>query len=96
MASVLEAELHTAFDYALTALELDQSGARSLEAYHAAASQMRYISNMLIDGQDPLLWSEACRQIQGALEGRIQVLARREPCMTLLRSLCAHNMALTY
>lgn len=80
MASVLEAELQTAFDYALTALELDQGGAHCLEAYHAAASQMRYITNMLIDGQDPLLWSEACRQIQAALEGRIQVRQAQKRC----------------
>ena len=80
MASVLEAELQTAFDYALTALELDQSGARCLESYHAAASQIRYITNLLIDGRDPLLWSEACHHIHAALEGRIQVFAASKTC----------------
>ena len=73
MASVLEIELQTALDHALTALELDQSGAHCLDSYHAAASQLRYIINMLIDGQDPLLWAEACHQIYAALDGRIEV-----------------------
>ena len=75
MVSALETDLHAVFEYALTGLELDQTGGtRALDAYHAAASNLRYIMNMLIDSQDPLLWSEACRQIQVALEERIQVI----------------------
>lgn len=83
MISTLESELLAVFEYALTGLEYDQTTGdiRALDAYHAAASNLQYIISMLSDSQNPLLWSEvtsnlwseACRQIQAALDERLQV-----------------------
>ena len=73
---MLQNELQGLLEQALTALELDQEGCSpvaTVSAYAAAASRLRYVTDSLLSEQDPLLWTEACRQVQAVLEDRIQV-----------------------
>ena len=69
-------------DHALTGLEMDGSGnafAAQL-AYQSALSCLAYITDNLLRGDDPLVWLEACRQVQAVLADRIQ--ARRSSTRT--------------
>ena len=73
----MEEHLQAVLEHALTGLEMDQSGntiAAQL-AYQSALSCMAYVTDNLISQNDPLVWLEACCQVQSVLADRIQ--ARR-------------------
>ena len=77
MAASLEEHLQTVLESALTGLELDQSGntfAAQL-AYSSALSCLVYCTDNLLGDQAPLVWLEACHQVQTVLANRIQVPA---------------------
>ena len=81
MAAGLEEHLQTVLENALTGLEMDQSGntfAAQL-AYRSAMSCLSYCADNLLSEQDPMVWLEACRQVQAVLADRIQ--ARKGSCV---------------
>ncbi len=74
MAAILVENLQTVLESALTGLEMDQSGNTfaALLTYRSALSGLTYCTDSLLTEQDPMVWLEACRQVQAVLEDRIQ------------------------
>ena len=92
MAAILAEHLQTVLDSALTGLEMDQSGNAfaALLTYRSALSCLTYCTDSLLSEQHPMVWLEACRQVQAVLEDRIQareclhLTARLRFCHVLL------------
>ena len=93
MAGVLAEHLQTVLESALTGLEMDQSGNTfaALLTYRSALSCLTHCTDSLLSEQHPMVWLEACRQVQAVLEDRIQaslhLLARPQCCHVLLGSM---------
>ncbi len=73
-AAILAEHLQTVLESALTGLEMDQSGNTfaALLMYRSALSCLTYCTDSLLSEQHPMVWLEACRQVQAVLEDRIQ------------------------
>ena len=74
MAAILAEHLQTVLESALTGLEMDQSRNTfaALLTYRSALSCLTYCTDSLLNEQHPMVWLEACRQVQVVLEDRIQ------------------------